>query len=178
MTNERPAWLFPAVGAMLAAVLGLGAWFALRPDAPPTVVPSPSNSVPIEMTVTPSDLPTIKVPKPVDDPSNELASILMQADAYKDHGTTKESGRSLTFPPGENAVDLYKRVLTVEPDNAAAKKGLGEVAAFYLKSARALCDREIWSQCRNIAADGLKAEPDNTELRALQVQAEKRALGG
>jgi len=178
VTNERPAWLFPAVGAMLAAVLGLGAWFAWRPDVRPTVVPGPSTSMPIEMTVTPSDPPTIKVPKPVDDPSNEVSSMLMQADAYKDHGTTKEPGRSLTFPPGENAVDLYKRVLEVEPDNAAAKKGLGEVAAFYLKSARALCDREIWSQCRNIAADGLKAEADNTELQALQVQAEKRALGG
>jgi serine/threonine-protein kinase PpkA len=122
--------------------------------------------------------PDIIVPTPVDDPSREISALLTQADAYKDYGINKEPGRSLIFPEDESALGLYRKVLEREPGNEAAQRGMGEIAAFYLKSARMLCDRSIWSQCRNIAADGLKAEPENAELKALRDEAEKRSLGG
>jgi serine/threonine-protein kinase PpkA len=143
-------------------------------------VPGDATTTPITMTVVnpPADTPAVTIPTPVDDPSREIDALLAQADAYRDYGINKEPGRSLIFPDDESALGLYRQVLAREPDNQAAKAGLGEIAAFYLKSARMLCDRQIWSQCSKIAQDGLKAEPENAELKALSEEAEKKALGG
>jgi hypothetical protein len=170
------------------ALGGAGAWFAFAPGEKDTKLPVSPTDAPattdspnqLTMTVTPTDAdtPAINVPTPVDAPANEAGNLLAQADSYREYGTTKEPGRRLSYPPGDNAVDLYKQVLDVDPGNAKAKQGLAMIAAYYLKSAKALCDRVIWSQCRNLAADGLKAEPENAELKALMEHAEKQALGG
>lgn len=177
-SKRRPAWLIPIAMTALVAVVSLSTWLIMRrDDTAGSALPSdPNGGNPIVMTITPD--PSIKLPTPVDDPSNEVSSLLMQADAYRDYGTTKEPTRRLTFPPDDNAVDLYKRVLTLEPDNPGAKHGLAAIAEFYLDHAQKLCDRTIWSQCRNLAADGLKANPESEQLKALLAQAEKQALGG
>ncbi|MGQ0801973.1 MAG: protein kinase domain-containing protein [Pseudomarimonas sp.] len=36
---------------------------------------------------------------------------------------------NLTYPPGESAWDLYRRVLSIEPNNATAKQGIAELPA-------------------------------------------------
>jgi serine/threonine-protein kinase PpkA len=183
--DARPAWLVPALGVGALVLVGGLAWWLMRPDevAPvtdPVSVPGDATTTPITMTVVnpPADTPAVTIPTPVDDPSREIDALLAQADAYRDYGINKEPGRSLIFPDDESALGLYRQVLAREPDNQAAKAGLGEIAAFYLKSARMLCDRQIWSQCSKIAQDGLKAEPENAELKALSEEAEKKALGG
>lgn len=187
VAKTRPAWLMPAAGVVAASVIAVGAWLALRPDVVPNVAPADPitdsgpatpGTDPITMTVVKPEDPAIIVPKPVDDPANEIATVLMQADTYKDYGINKEFGRRLASPPGDNAVDLYKRVLDTEPDNAAAKQGLGEIAAFYVRMATGLCERTLWVQCRVTAEDGLKADPENLELKNLLDSATKQARGG
>lgn len=178
VTAQRPAWMIPAIAmAVLVAASAIG-WWVMNRSVPPRVAGT-NNPAAMSMTVTtPIDTPLVNVPRPVDAPGNEVDNLLAQADSYREYGTTKEPGRRLSYPPDDNAVDLYRKVLSIEPGNAQAQRGLSQVAAYYLKSAKALCDRVIWSQCRNLAADGLKAEPDNTELKALMEHAEKQALGG
>jgi serine/threonine-protein kinase PpkA len=177
--SPRPAWILPAIAVAALAVLGAGAWFAFAPGQKDPPLPA---SGPLEMTVTtpatPADAAPLNVPTPVDAPQSEVAALLTQADTYREYGTTKEPGRRLTYPQDDNAVDLYRKVLLMEPDNAQARDGLAKIAAYYLKSAQALCNREIWSQCGSIAADGLKAAPDDAELKALREKAEQRSRGG
>ena len=183
---QRPAWMLPAIAAAVLAVAGAGAWFAFAPgekETPPVVeAPATPTSGQLTMTVTqpatPADTPAVDVPVPVDAPQNEVASLLTQADSYREYGTTKEPGRRLVYPADGSAVGLYRRVLTMEPGNAQAAEGLSKIAAFYLEKAKALCDRELWRQCRDLAADGLKAEPENAQLEQLAAQAEKASRGG
>jgi hypothetical protein len=166
----------------------VGAWLALRAPAPApgndpgTTVQTPAGdgetpSKPIEMQVVDPGTPQIDIPKAIDDPSTDVAMLLEQADAYKEFGF-KEFGRKLDFPEGENAIELYQRVLAAEPGNAHASRGLSEIAAYYLRQGRALCERTIWTQCKDIAGKGLKAEPENADLKALFAQAESKSLGG
>ena len=189
VADERPAWLRPALGLAAALALGAGLWwfFAGRtPSEPPPVagVEDPANpGGAIQMTVGDAPGPTqvtpgIDVPKPVDDPSTEIGSLLMQADSYLDYGTTKEPGRKLTFPDDESALGLYRRVLERDPANEAAKKGLADIAEFYRKSAQGFCDRELWPNCGLFASEGLKADPEHAELKNLAALAEQKARGG
>ena len=184
VSSQRPAWMIPAIAVAVLALAGSVAWFVMMPSGdktPPVATDAPPSDNPTQMSMTvtpPVDAPRVDVPTPVDAPENEVGSLLMQADSYREYGTTKEPGRRLVYPPGENAVDLYKQVLSLEAGNARAKEGLALVAAYYLKSANALCERQMWLQCRGIATEGLKAEPENGELKKLAEHAEQKSLGG
>jgi hypothetical protein len=121
----------------------------------------------------------VRIPSPVDAPKNSVSLLLAQADAYKTYGTTSmvDPGRQLTFPPDDSAVGLYNKVLGLEPDNAQAKAGLEEVAAFYLKKSRASCDRFLWKVCFTLSEEGLKADAQNAELKSLRDKAQAAARG-
>jgi len=181
--TARPAWAIPVLAAGVLAVAGAVGWFLLAPGQKDTPAPVPGETPgQLTMTVTapatPADTPPVNVPVPVDAPQNEVASLLMQADSYRDYGTTKEPGRRLVYPADDSAVGIYRRVLALEPGNAQASEGLAKVAAFYLEKSKALCDRQLWRQCHDLAADGLKAQEDNAQLRELMEHAQKQALGG
>lgn len=174
----RARWVLPLLGLVAGVLVGVVAWwwFAAKepivaPATPPsTGVESPPPQAP--------PTPVVTQPRPIDASSSEIPALLLQADTYKEYGTKKEPSRRLTFPPDENAVDLYRRVLALDPGNAQAKRGLADVATFYLDSARGFCDRELWPVCGNLATDGLKAEPDNAQLKALVAKAQAAARGG
>jgi len=171
-----PKWALPAGAALGVGVLTLiiVLWLIRPPAAPAPPVASPTTTEPA---VDPGALPPVAVvPSPVD--LSDVESLLVQADANREFGTTKEPGRKLIYPPGDSAVDLYRKVLEIEPGNARAREGLSEVAAFYQRSAQAMCDRTLWTNCRTLASDGLKADPDSEALKALRDLAEKEALGG
>jgi serine/threonine protein kinase len=184
VASPRPAWIIPAIAIAVLAVAGAVGWFLMNPSAPPPPVATepdeapPENPNALSMRVTTPDTPGPKIPTPIDAPENEVASLLMQADAYREYGTTKEPGRRLRYPPGDNAVDLYRQVLALEPGNAPATQGLAAIAEYYHKSAKAFCEREFWTQCASLSSDGLEVAPDNAELKALRDRAQKQALGG
>lgn len=189
--RARPRWLLPAGGLGLLALIAAALWFARGEPAAPVALPAESisepgtgtsassTSSPMSMNVvTPAaDPPAINVPMPIDDPSRDIAALLTQADSYRDYGINKEPTRKLVFPDDDSAVGLYRQVLAREPSNAAAKQGMAEIAAFYLKYARTMCEREFWPTCANMANDGLKAEPEHPELKQLAQRAESKARG-
>lgn len=172
--SGRIVWVAVAVVVLLLAG-GAGWWFGLRTPSPPTVVVEPADTVAPDTTPTP---PVVLQPQPIDAASSEVPALLLQADTYKEYGTVREPSRRLTFPPGENAVDLYRRVLDLDPGNTRAQQGLRDVATFYLDAARGFCDRQLWPACGNLASDGLKADPDNAELKGLVQKAQSAARGG
>jgi serine/threonine-protein kinase PpkA len=166
-------------GGALAALLVIGggvAWL-LRPDAAPA--PTPPTTTP--SLPTQADLPPeVHVPSPVDGGAKDIELWLTQADTYTEYGTTSKTdpGRRLTFPADENAVDLYRKVLAQDAQNQRAKAGLETITDFYLKRARVSCERALWTTCKVLAEDGLKAAPDSAELRALVEQSDTAMRGG
>jgi hypothetical protein len=119
--------------------------------------------------------PDNSLPSSADRPhAGDVQQILAHADAYKQYGTTNQDdlGRKLIFPPGDCAVDLYRRVLAVDPGNQQAKQGLRDIAAFYTGYAQKKCDQSQYDACKVQAQDGLLADPDNTTLKKLLKQAD------
>ncbi|HET7844591.1 MAG TPA: protein kinase [Xanthomonadales bacterium] len=184
----RPAWLWPAVAAGVLLVGGVGGWLALRggkdvPDAPPVVVASPTPAATPEPTPVESPTPyvasTPTAPAIVDlnvdgNAQADVAALLEQAREYVKVGVV-ENGRRLASPEGDCAVDLYKRVLTVEPDNADARAGLGQIAAFYESKAKAAYDRGMYTGAMVLAEQGLRAEEDNPSLQKLREESRQAA---
>ncbi len=168
-----PKWALPAAAAAAAGLISLilVVWL-LRPDAALPVA-QPAGVAPVDLTTLP---PEAVVPSPVD--LSDVESLLVQADANREFGINKEPGRKLIYPPGESAVDLYRKVLETEPDNARALAGLAEIAGFYERSAQMMCERALWTNCRTLATDGLKAEPNSESLKTLRDRADREALGG
>jgi len=62
-----------------------------------------------------------------------IGDMLQQASAYRADG-------ALINPPGENAAELYHRVLATDPENTIATQGLNEVESQLLGSATRLLD--------------------------------------
>jgi serine/threonine protein kinase len=181
-----PRWLWPAVGAGVI-VIAVALWWVLRP-LPPAQVLSTGQQV----TLTASGATTnpdasagsqaIDVPKPIEEQTaDDVDFNLRQADAYKNYGTGVDPGgelsRKLVFPPDNSALTYYNKVLAKDPNNARAKQGLQDIAAFFLKFGTLLCDKSAYANCKMEAENGLLADPSNADLKKLRDAADNGSRG-
>ncbi len=186
----HPGWLWPAVGSGVV-VIAVAVWLLLRtPELPMAQVIPPSSSQPltpasgigdaIGTDASSGDKPGVIQPKTIEEQyGGDMQQMLDQADAYVKHGTTssEDTGRNLVGPDGTNAVELYRKVLDLQHDNARATSGLDVIANYYLRNAQHACTKQLWGACQLIAESGLKAEPDNGELKKLQKLADDANRG-
>jgi serine/threonine-protein kinase PpkA len=173
-----PTWAVAATAGVLLVLVGVGGWWALSGDEL-AVEPAVANAGTRKLDL--SELPPeVVIPRTAEERLGEIEALLTQADAYRSYGVTskEDPGRNLTFPPDENAVDLYWKVLALEPDNDRARAGLQEIGDWYLGAAEKLCERRIFLGCQTSAANGLKARPDSDALKRLRAEAEQALLGG
>jgi serine/threonine-protein kinase PpkA len=169
--------------ALVAALAAAGAWlkFGNRDDA---VSPEAGAERPTTSEATPpiasSDVPDATPPQeatgseaasdatdftlPVD--GNDVTALLARADEYVKTGFM-ENGRRLTTPEGDCAVDLYRRVLTLDAGNGAAAAGLQRIAAYYEQKGKAAFDRGVYNGSEILAEEGLKADPASAGLKKL-----------
>lgn len=165
-----------AAAVLLLALAGWWLWPSAEPGPTPPKPPETTQPLPDDTELP----PVVHVPSPVDSGAKSLELMLTQADTYMEYGTTskEDPGRRLVSPPGENAVDLYRKVLEEDPENQRAQAGLATISAFYLKRAGISCERSLWTFCKTLAEDGLRADRDNPELEALLARAEQGLVGG
>lgn len=174
-----PTWAVGAAAAALLVAIGIGAWSWLGSTDEVAVVSQQANA----STTTPDPAtlpPEVVIPRTAEERFGDIESLLAQADAYRDYGTTSQAdpGRKLTSPPGDNAVDLYRQVLELDAGNVRAEAGLAEIGRFYREQGQKLCERQLWGGCQAVVIDGMKAAPEDEGLKALLAQAEKQLLGG
>lgn len=78
-----------------------------------------------------------------------------------------DAGR-LTSPIGDNAYDFYQSVLTLEPDNAAARAGVSNIAAEYLRQAKELAGQENFTRARALVAAAVQIDNTHIDLPSTQ----------
>jgi serine/threonine protein kinase len=172
--------LLAVAAVAVLALAGIGIWLARGTDAPPGVPPV-VESPPVDRPTTPAPVDSPNVEVPVTDLTNtgavpdDVPGLLARAREYVRIGLV-ERGRRLASPPGDNAIDLFLRVQSIDRDNADARAGLDQVAAFYESKAKAAYDRGIYNSSMVLAEEGLRAAPGNASLLRL-VEDSRRALG-
>ncbi len=159
---------------LLILVAGGGFWFLNRPgdsdQEGPVVVHVPIQSAPkksaeparpaVVKPIPPGSAKgTTDVPKPKPDP--RIAAGLKQADQYL-------RAWNLTAPAGRNAYDAYRQVLKIDPDNAAARRGIKKVAARYADLAEKELKRGNLDKAMGFIKTGLEVDATNRRLWSLR----------
>ncbi len=166
-------WLWVGL-CLVAMVAGAGFWFMNRPGGQdqdgPVVVHVPIKSAPATP-VEPARPRTSKAIAPDPGPKEEvvarpapdprIAKGLKQADQYL-------KAWNLTAPPGRNAYDTYQKVLAIDPDNAAARKGIKKVGARYADLAEKELKRSNPDKAMGFIKTGLNVDATNRRLWSLR----------
>ncbi len=97
----------------------------------------------------------------------QIAELLRQADQFYDANV-------YSHPPGRNAMDLYLKVLELDPENARANERLERIADLWASAAISNLERGNLEMARKMIDRGLQARPDHARLRELS----QRAAGG
>jgi hypothetical protein len=180
---QRPSWQKPvaALGVlMLAVAVALVFWpkpeaTQVVSDSPATVEFEPATATATDGTPLTASFPAAVAPMAAD----EIENALTRADVYLAKGTSDgpDANRFLVFPEDDSALYLYQRVLSAEPTNVRAKKGIAALVSYYRRNAHKLCMNESWVFCGNIARTGLQIDPADETLVKLNVAAEQGQRG-
>jgi serine/threonine protein kinase len=181
--SERPAWLWPAVGGVVIALV-VSVWLFVGSGKKPDVTtgPVPTNTVPIATNTNPSTNPVVTLAQTNPDGNppatamsqTDIDDLLTQADNYLKKGTEPGSqsiGFNLT-DEDDSALSIYRKVLQAQPDNARAKAGIENLLVFYRKFAYMACKMQRWPQCAITAKNGMLVDPADSVLLKLDATAE------
>lgn len=97
-------------------------------------------------------------------PQTEIEQLLAEAQQQMD-------SRRLTAPAQGNALNSYRRILDLDPNNAAAKAGIERIAAYYREVAENSLRQGRPDESVAYIQRGLRAAPQSQELANLRSQA-------
>ncbi len=117
------------------------------------------------------------LPQVADEPppiiiEGDVGSLLAKAKEYTATGLL-ENGRRLTSqfgPAGDNAVDIYRQVLALDPQNDQAREGLRRIADYFESKAKQVLDSGRANAdvtCNVILENALMAEPERESVLKL-----------
>jgi tetratricopeptide (TPR) repeat protein len=93
----------------------------------------------------------------------EIQALLQQASAFR-------AGGALINPPGNNAAEIYHRVLATDPNNAIATQGLSEVVAELLTRATEYLNTGRIDEVRALNARASEIGLSDTAIRELKTK--------
>ncbi len=139
-------------------------------------------------TTTESPTPTPTPPAPTlpagDEPAAsallaklDLPTLLARGEEYLAYGQ-KNFGEKLEFPPGDNAIDLFREALRRDAGNTRAQQGLAAVAAFYEQAARGALRNGLYTATDEFIQKGLRADPNHGGLLKLKTELAKSERQG
>ena len=174
--SQPKPWLWAVLGggALVVAVV-VWSMFARRPhDAAVASTPDASVVVADADVSPPADdaaAPIADEPPPIL-VEGDVGSLLAKAKEYTATGLL-ENGRRLTSqfgPAGDNAVDIYRQVLALDPQNDQAREGLRRIADYFESKAKQVLDSGRANAdvtCNVILENALMAEPERESVLRL-----------
>ena len=96
-----------------------------------------------------------------------IEELLQQARAYRVQGL-------LVTPPGENAAELYNRVLATAPDNALARQGLSEVTSQLLNQAARMLETDDFAAVGSLVDQASTAGIESEALLQIKTRLDDR----
>ena len=166
--SARRGLVAAGLGAAIALAGAGGAWLHLRGGAGPSA-PSEAPSAPaVAAEPAPPVAEVASVPVPAPDPA---VTRVGQLNAL---GREALAAGRLAAPGEDSALVYFQGALELDPANAEARAGIGEIVSRYTDAAEgALADRRF-SVAKRRAALGLRARPGDARLTAIEREAGAR----
>jgi hypothetical protein len=101
----------------------------------------------------------------------QIHSWLQKADEHL-------ASNRLTSPKGDNALELYQKILNIIPDNRDAQNGLKRIADKYLELAEDALDANRISAAQSYVKRGLEVVHNHEDLLALKKDLDIMSTGG
>jgi|SRR5579884_961077 hypothetical protein len=171
--SRQPLWI--AAALVLVGVVAASGWMVWhRPPSRGTTTESP----------TPTPTPPAPTLPAGDEPAAsallaklDLPTLLARGEEYLAYGQ-KNFGEKLEFPPGDNAIDLFREALRRDAGNTRAQQGLAAVAAFYEQAARGALRNGLYTATDEFIQKGLRADPNHGGLLKLKTELAKSERQG
>jgi hypothetical protein len=177
---------FGAIGVaavVLLAVVGTLGWRFMHSTPAPADSGGTAGTQTAPQPVRPTPQPVAPPPQPVDLGGDaalakyDLAGLLGKGEEYLAFGQ-KNGGEKISFPAGDNAIDMFQEALRREPGNARATQDLARVAAYFESGARVALKNGLYAGAETLVEAGLRAEPANPGLLKLKDDLAKAQPGG
>ncbi len=133
------------------------------------VEPAPSESAVAIETTPPRTRPVVDVPAP--DPARERAARIA---ALLEAADTDIEALRLTTPPGNNAFEKYNAVLSLEPQNEAAREGIDRVVNNYLQLAQSAAETGDIETARRYVSRAAAIRPDHPAVQSATARLARR----
>jgi serine/threonine protein kinase len=178
----RTRWIAAGAVAFIVIVAGAVGWRSWH-ASPLTSAPpiAPINPTPAR----PNPPAAPDVPGYPTDPLSAAGldrlatpALLARAAKYLEEGLNSDDARHLSFPDGDNAIDLFREMLKRDPGNAVAADGLTRIARYYARGAQRTFDRGLDTFTQELVEKGLRAKPDDSALLKLKNDLAARAASG
>ncbi|GMQ90009.1 MAG: hypothetical protein BMS9Abin10_0351 [Gammaproteobacteria bacterium] len=161
-----------AAVVLLALVIGVLAyqWAARRAAEAPVEVATTQALPTAEQEAEPSGSQAAQTSEPAVNQLQQAIDILL-AEAEEDF-----RARRLTRPPGNNALERYREVLALAPDNAQAQRGLRALVDRHLQRAARAAEAGQFGEAQRYLAQAAAIQPESAAVeRAREALAQKRA---
>ncbi len=89
-------------------------------------------------------------------------------------GAKRYTQKKLTVPKNDSASFYYSRVLKLDPDNRAARRGMSSIATRYAEMAEIVIGRSDYGKAKQYLQRGLDIEPANRRLLAIKTKVKNR----
>jgi len=80
------------------------------------------------------------------------------------------SASRFSLPKGDSALDSYREVLSLDPNNKGAREGIDNILVHYESAARSALDDGRFKEAMGAIDEGLAVRPDHAGLKALRQQ--------
>jgi tetratricopeptide (TPR) repeat protein len=80
---------------------------------------------------------------------------------------TQEDSKRFTLPEGDNAVETFRYLLKIDPDNVDATQGIRRIKRIFIQQAERLKDQGQWQKAEIATAKALQLDPENSTLAIL-----------
>jgi tRNA A-37 threonylcarbamoyl transferase component Bud32 len=152
--------------ALILAAMGVFYAYAITLQRAAIVRSAPPQDAVAKNIAASPRAPAPAAPLPASAPGGVSQDEVVRALEVLAHKSLRED--RLTQPPADNAQYYFSRLLALEPDHEAAKKGFQEIAERFVVLAEKEYSRRNYAKAQSYITLGLQVEPDNTGLRDLQ----------
>jgi hypothetical protein len=151
--------------ALIVAAMGVFYAYAITLQRAAIVQSAPPQDAAANIAASPR-APAPAAPLPASAPGGVSQNEVVRALEVLAHKSLRED--RLTQPPADNAQYYFSRLLALEPEHEAAKKGFQEIAERFVVLAEKEFSRRNYAKAQSYITLGLQVDPDNAGLQDLQ----------